>query len=298
MDDGTERVITEKLTNKLYESEQQLREELQTANEELIASNEELRNTNEEFEITNEELEKLSVELNKTIKKLEISNKELERFAYVASHDLQEPLRMVSSFTQLLERKYKDKLDADANDYIGFIVDGSKRMKDLINDLLTFSRLNTEKREFQLTDLNQVLDSVLLDLKSTIEKLNANITHDDLPVVNCDYSQIRQVFQNLIVNALKFHETPPKIYISAGENEEEWILGVNDKGIGIDPVHQKQIFEIFRRLHTREEYTGTGIGLSICKRIIEGHNGRIWVESEPGKGSSFYFTIPQIKQAE
>lgn len=133
----------------------------------------------------------------------------------------------------------------------------------------------------------------MLDLKSTIDEMNADITHDHLPVVNCDSSQIRQVFQNLIVNALKFHKTTPKIHISADENDTEWILGVTDNGIGIDHKQQEQIFEIFRRLHTREEYTGTGIGLSICKRIIEIHNGRIWVESELGKGSSFYFTIPK-----
>ncbi|HOI71023.1 MAG TPA: PAS domain S-box protein [Methanobacterium sp.] len=226
-------------------------------------------------------------------RKLEKSNKELEQFAYVASHDLQEPLRMVSSFTQLLERKYKGKLDSNADDYIGFILDGSKRMKDLIDDLLTLSRLDTENNELELNDLNQVLDDVLLDLKSTMDETNAQVTCDHLPVAYCDSSQIRQVFQNLIRNAIKFHQKIPRIHISAGGNENEWIIGVKDNGIGIDPKHHQEIFEVFRRLHTREEYAGTGIGLAICKRLIDGHNGRIWVESEPEKGATFYFTIPK-----
>ena len=247
---------------------------------------EELKNTNEELTDTQNKLEK-------SIKKLEKSNEELEQFAYVASHDLQEPLRMIRSFTQLLEKRYRDKLDSDAKEYIGFIVDGTKRMKELIDDLLTFSRLNTAKREFELSDLNQVLNSVLLDLKPTIDEKNAHIIHDNLPVVNCDSSQIRQVFQNLIINALKFNETPPEIHILTDENKKEWKFRVKDNGIGIDPEHQKQIFDVFRRLHTREEYTGTGIGLSICKKIIERHNGKIWVESELGKGTTFYFNIPK-----
>lgn len=270
--DISEMKKAEEKLQELLENEQQYREELQTANTELL---------------------NLQENLKESIHKLEISNKELEQFAYVASHDLQEPLRMVGSFTQLLEKKYKDNLDADADDYIGFIVKGSHRMKDLIDDLLKFSRLNTEKKEFQLSDLNQIFDSVILDMKSTIEEENAHIIRDNLPIVSCDSSQIGQVFQNLISNSIKFHQTPPLIHISAEENDNEWILGISDEGIGIDPDHHQKIFDVFKRLHTREEYAGTGIGLSICKRIIERHNGRIWVESEPGKGANFYFTIPK-----
>jgi len=240
----------------------------------------------------NELLEKKVAERTKA---LEISNRELEQFAYVASHDLQEPLRMISSFTQLLAKRYKDQLDSDADDYIDFIVEGSYRMKGLIDDLLTFSRLNTGSRKFQLTDLNQVLDNVLLGLKSTIEDKNAHIIHDNLPVVNCDPMQIGQLLQNLISNSIKFHETTPNIYISAEENGKEWIISVSDEGIGIDPKHQQKIFEVFKRLHSREEYVGTGIGLAICKKIVENHDGRIWVESEQGKGANFYFTIPKTK---
>lgn len=269
-EDITKLKEAENKKQELLESEEQYRKELQTAN----------------IELTN-----IQDDLRKTIKKLGRSNAELEQFAYVASHDLQEPLRMVTSFTQLLENKYKDKLDADANDYIGFIVEGSHHMKDLIDDLLAFSRLNTKKKDFQLTDLNKVVDTVLSDLKSTIEEEHAHIAKDNLPILMCDQSQIHQVFQNLISNALKFHQTSPRIHITADENDKEYILGVKDDGIGIDPKHQHEIFDVFRRLHTREEYAGTGIGLSICKRIVERHNGRIWVESEPGKGATFYFTL-------
>lgn len=274
---------------KEYESKQQ----------NLLKNEKELTN---KLHISNQELEKVNIELihqqniqNKLIKKLEVSNKELEQFAYVASHDLQEPLRMVTSFTQLLAMKYKDKLDSDADDYIDFIVEGSHRMKDLIDDLLAYSRLNTEKTEYQFSDLNQLLDRVLLGMKNTIVEENVQIIHDELPTVRCDSSQLGQVFQNLISNSIKFHETQPKIHISAKETDEEWILGVSDEGIGIGPEHQQQIFDVFKRLHTRKKYPGTGIGLSICKRVVERHKGKIWVESELGKGSSFYFTLPKKK---
>jgi PAS domain S-box-containing protein len=258
--------------------------------QELIESGKKLT---AELKVSNEELINTQYKLKETINKLEISNKELEQFAYVASHDLQEPLRMVASFTQLLERRYKEKLDEDADDYIGFIVEGANRMKDLIDDLLAFSRLNTEKKEFESTDLNQILENVLSNLKSTIEEEDAHITNDKLPVINCDSSQISQVFQNLISNSIKFHQTPPRIHISVEENDNEWILEVNDEGIGIDTENQQKIFDVFSRLHTRDEFEGTGIGLSICKRIVERHGGRIWVKSETGKGSTFYFTIPK-----
>ena len=296
---GTNQDITEH--KKAEDKMQELVEKLQASEEELTSSNEELRATSEELKTTNEELNlqmdfevAAKRDLEEIAHKLKISNRELEQFAYVASHDLQEPLRMVSSFTQLLERRYKGQLDADADDYIGFIVEGSQRMKYLIDDLLEFSRLNTQSREFESILLKITLEDVLRNLKTSIMENNAQITHDPLPTIIGDPSQINQLLQNLIANAIKFHgDEPPKIHISAEESGDEWIIGVSDEGIGIDPDHQEQIFRIFKRLHTREEYSGTGIGLAICKRIIDKHNGKIWVESELGKGSNFYFTIPK-----
>ena len=296
-DDGTEvlletnRDITERKGMEVHNKN--LLEEERQLSEELIATNEELQSTTEELRTSNEELIYSQNSLRDIINKLKISNKELEQFAYVASHDLQEPLRMVSSFTQLLERRYKNQLDEDADDYIGFVVEGAQRMKNLIDDLLAFSRLNTEIREFEIILMEVVLDDVLTNLKASIMENNAQITHDTLPTINGDSLQINQLLQNLIANAIKFHgENPPQIHISAQEFEKECLFHVSDNGIGIDPKHQEQIFNIFKRLHTRIEYDGTGIGLSICKRIVERHGGRIWVESEPGKGSTFYFTIP------
>jgi PAS domain S-box-containing protein len=221
------------------------------------------------------------------------SNKELEQFAYVSSHDLQEPLRMVTSFTQLLERRYKGKLDDDADDYIEFIVDGAKRMKTLIDDLLLFSRLTTEPRKYENINLNNVLDVVLLNLKSAIEENNVKITLDQLPNVTGDASRFIQVFQNLIGNAIKFNDKEiPEIHISAQKAGNEWIFIVRDNGIGMDKKYFETIFSVFKRLHTRQDYEGTGIGLAIIKKIIQQHGGHIWVKSEIGKGSTFYFTIP------
>lgn len=267
-----ERKKSEERTEKLLENEQYFREELQLANLDLLEIQESLK---------------------KTIDKLEISNTELEQFAYVASHDLQEPLRIVVSFTQLLERRYKGQLDENADEYMDFIVEGANRMKYLIDDLLAFSRLNTEEKQFELTDLNMVIEDILISNKPVIEESNALITTDHLPTVNCDSSQIRQVFQNLISNSIKFHNSSPEIRISVDNSGDRWIVRVHDEGIGIDTNYHEKIFDVFKRLHTREEYTGNGIGLAICKRIVERHNGKIWVESELGKGSTFYFTIPK-----
>ena len=284
--DITKRKLAEERVLKLLEEEQQLTEELSATNEELHA-------TSEELQSSNEELIQVQHHLTDMINKLKISNKELEQFAYVASHDLQEPLRMVSSFTQLLERRYKKQLDNDADDYIGFVVEGAKRMKQLIDDLLAFSRLNTESREFEPILMEVTLDDVLVNLKASIKENNAQITHDPLPCINGDPVQINQLLQNLIGNAIKFHgDEPPKIHISAKKLGNEWLFSIKDNGIGINKRHQQQIFSIFKRLHTREEYPGTGIGLSICKRIVERHGGHIWLESEPGEGSTFYFNIP------
>lgn len=231
--------------------------------------------------------------LNKANEELARSNTELERFAYVASHDLQEPLRMVTSYLQLLERRYKDRLDGDALEFINYAVDGSRRMKTLINDLLAYSRVGTRGKEFAPTDCNLVLSQVLLMLQPAIEETNAVITNDPLPKLLADEVQIEQLFQNLVGNAIKFHgENPPTIHISALIEQDNWVFSVRDNGIGIDPQYFDRVFIIFQRLHSREEYQGTGIGLAISKRIVERHGGRIWIESEAGKGSTFFFTIP------
>ncbi|MGB9200437.1 sensor histidine kinase, partial [Methanobacterium sp.] len=233
-------------------------------------------------------------ELKETMDRLIRSNKELERFAYVSSHDLQEPLRMVTLFSQLLEKRYKDKLDKDANEFIEYIVEGSQRMKQLIDDLLEYSRVDSQAKEFENVNLENVLDNVLTNLSISIVEYNVTISHDPLPVVNGDKNQLMQVFQNLVINAIKFHgQNTPEINIHVQKKENEWIFAVEDNGIGIDVKHQKQIFEVFKRLqHNRDEYPGSGIGLSITQKIIIHHGGRIWVESELGKGSTFYFTIP------
>jgi PAS domain S-box-containing protein len=234
--------------------------------------------------------------LKKTLEDLERSNKELEQFAYVASHDLQEPLRMVSSYTQLLERRYKDKLDADAKEFIAYAVDGATRMQRLIQDLLTYSRVSSKGKPLNPTDCNAVLAQVRINLSVAIEENSARVTHDELPIVMADETQLVQLFQNLIGNAIKFHsEESPRIHVSAEKNEKEWIFSVRDNGKGIDPQYHERIFVIFQRLQGKGEYPGTGIGLAICKHIIERHAGRIWVESELGKGSTFYFTIPARK---
>jgi len=232
-------------------------------------------------------------DLKKANDELARSNSELERFAYVASHDLQEPLRMVTSYVQLLERRYKDKLDGDAHEFIGYAVDGSNRMKVLINDLLAYSRVGTRGKEFVLTDCEAVLEHSLDNLKVTIVENQAEITHDQLPRVVADEVQLEQLFQNLIANALKFRgpETP-QIHIGLARKEDNWIFSVKDNGIGIDPQYFDRIFIIFQRLHTRKKYEGTGIGLAVSKRIVERHGGRIWVESQPGTGSTFYFSMP------
>jgi PAS domain S-box-containing protein len=224
---------------------------------------------------------------------LERSNTELERFAYVASHDLQEPLRMITGYTNLLSKRYRGKLDADADEFIGFAVDGANRMRVLINDLLTYSRVSSQGRKPAPTDCELVLRQTLAGLALAIEESAAKVTHDPLPTVNGDDVQLGQLFQNLIGNALKYRNGHgPAVHVGCERREADWLLSVRDNGIGINPHFAEKIFVIFQRLHTREEYPGTGIGLAVCKRIVERHGGKIWVESEPGKGSTFYFTLP------
>ena len=217
---------------------------------------------------------------------------DLEQFAYVASHDLREPLRMVSSYTQLLGNRYKGKLDADADEFIGFAVDGAARMQILIDDLLAYSRVGANGVSQESTDCNAVFEIAVANLAATIEESGATVTHDDLPTVDGDASQLGQVFQNLIGNAIKFRrEAPPSIHVSCQPDGQHWEFSIRDNGIGIDPEYADRIFVIFQRLHTREEYEGTGMGLAICKKIIERHRGEIWVNSEADEGATFYFTI-------
>jgi PAS domain S-box-containing protein len=231
-------------------------------------------------------------ELRQTVEKLQQSNAELEQFAYVASHDLQEPLRMVASYVQLIERRYKGKLDSDADEFIGYAVDGANRMRGLIDDLLTYSRVGRLGKPFELTNLETTLSVVLLNLQALISETDAQVTHDILPVVIADGGQLVQLFQNLIGNAIKFHgKEPPQIHVSVQTKDTEYLFSVQDNGIGIAPEYFDRLFKIFQRLHTREEYPGSGIGLAVCKKIVERHGGRIWIESQEGKGSTIYFTL-------
>jgi PAS domain S-box-containing protein len=239
---------------------------------------------------------KMEDEVFNLVAELERSNKDLERFAYVASHDLQEPLRMVSSFTQLLAKRYRERLDQDAKDYIEFAVNGANRMQKLINDLLLYSRVTTRGASPVPEDMNVVLGEAVANLQIAIRETGAIVTNDDLPMVMADHTQLIQVFQNLIGNAVKFHgENPSRIHISAEKTGSDWKISVKDNGIGIEQQYFERIFLIFQRLHGVEKYEGTGIGLALCKRIIQRLGGSVWVESEPGKGSTFYFTLKGVE---
>ena len=239
---------------------------------------------------------KAELDLEVTAADLARSNKELESFAYVASHDLQEPLRMVASYTQLLARRYEGRLDDQAREFISFAVDGAVRMQRLINDLLAYSRVGTRGQVLTPTDAEKVLAATLDNLKVAIDESQAQITHDPLPTVMADEVQLGQLFQNLIGNAVKFRsEAPPRAHVSARLVDDQWEFSVRDNGIGIDPQYFERIFVIFQRLHNRQEYPGTGIGLALCQKIVERHGGRIWVESHPSSGATFHFTFPRVK---
>jgi len=233
-------------------------------------------------------------ELTRKAQDLARSNAELEQFAYVASHDLQEPLRMVSSYTQLIARRYGDRLDGDAREFMDFIVDGAARMKQLIEDLLSYSRVGKRGESFEPTDCHAALTKALANLRTAIDDSAAVVTHDALPTVDADGRQLMQLFQNLIGNALKFKGSePPRIHVGAIEDKSGWTFTVADNGIGIDPQYFERIFMVFQRLHNKTEYAGTGIGLAICKKVVDRHGGRIWVESQPAQGSTFYFSFPR-----
>ena len=232
-------------------------------------------------------------ELEEVISEFKRSNEELEQFAHVASHDLREPLRMITSFLQLLEKRYKDQLDQDANEFIEYAVDGAKRLDDKIKDLLKYSQVSGKEREYVIINCEKVLDETLINLKVSIDENNAVITHDPLPSVKGDEKLLVQLFQNLIANAIKYRsQETPQIHISAVLKKNQYLFSVKDNGIGVDSEHLRRIFTIFQRLHTDDEYEGTGIGLAIAQKIVHQHGGEIWVESELGKGSIFYFTIP------
>ncbi|MET0083398.1 MAG: ATP-binding protein [Sedimenticola sp.] len=233
-------------------------------------------------------------QLEKTASKLKASNDELQSFAYVISHDLQEPLRMVTSYMQLLDRRYKGKLDQDADDFINYAMDGAQRMAAMIEGLLQFSRVETQGQPFSKTDLQAVLQKALSNLRLVIDESGAEVVHDrQLPVLEADASQIERLFQNLVGNAIKFRgERPPRVTVSVEQGDGEWLFSVEDNGIGIPGDQAERIFTVFQRLHTREEYPGLGIGLAVCKRIVQRHGGRIWVENVDGGGSRFRFTLP------
>ncbi|MDD4888610.1 MAG: ATP-binding protein [Phycisphaerae bacterium] len=239
--------------------------------------------------------EQAEEELRRMVAELERSNRDLEQFAYVASHDLQEPLRQVKGFAQLLSDRYGPSLDEKATEYLRFIADGTARMSSLVSDLLSYSRVGAQERKRTAVDMNGAIEGAMANLQAAVADANATVTHDDLPRVTGDSTQMSQLFQNLVGNAIKFRRdgVPPRIHVAAQADGHECTFRVSDNGIGIDPAHFDRVFLIFQRLHGRGQFPGTGIGLAICKKIVEQHGGRIWVESSPGQGSTFCFSLPK-----
>lgn len=259
----------------------------ETANSQLELEINERKRIEEELQRNYEVIERNARELKR-------SNSELEQFASVASHDLQEPLRVINGYLQLLSRRYRGKLDRSAEEFIGFAIDGSTRMQNIINDLLAFSRVGSREKSLAPVNCAEVLQLTRRHLSKAIEESGAVITHDPLPTVTADASQLEQLFMNLVGNAIKYRgEEIPSIHVSAKASDGEWLFLLTDNGIGFDMQYSEKIFEMFKRLHGRDKYSGTGIGLAICKKVVENHNGRIWVESQPGAGSTFFFTIPE-----
>lgn len=295
-------LMTLRARNLLRQTNQRLRKEIsdrKQAEAALKDSYNLLEQTKEALRQANEDLEQRvqerTAELEKTNAELLRSNTELEQFAYVASHDLREPLRKVKSYTELLAGNYKGQLDEKADKYINYITDGAVRMQTLISDLLSYSRVGRGNPKVEPTTLDAVLEQTLTDLSNTIDSTQAQITVKPMPTVQANPVQMGQLFQNLIANALKFRsEATPEIHIEAQWQTHEWLISVQDNGIGIKPQYAERIFEIFQRLHGRDKYPGTGIGLAICRKIVEYHGGRIWVESEPNQGTTFYFTLPVL----
>jgi Na+/proline symporter/signal transduction histidine kinase len=276
--------------------------ELNQAQEELRRAHDQLETRvaerTQELKASNELLTAEVIERKRAEEDFARSNAELEQFAYVASHDLQEPLRMVASYVQLLERRYRGKLDKDADEFIGFAVDGAKRMQALINDLLAYARIGTRGKAFMPTDSEKAARAGAGNLRVAIEESGTQMIYRSLPTLRADASQLTQLFQNLFSNAIKFRsEAPPVITVSAEHRDGNWVFSVADNGIGIDPQYSEHVFRLFQRLHTRTAYPGTGIGLALCKKIVERHGGRIWVESQLGQGSTFHFTIPEPEEA-
>ena len=259
-------------------------------NRELVRTQAELRTLNEDLE---ERVEARTRELAQHAEELARSRAELERLTYVTAHDLQEPLRSVASFTQLLARRYQGRLDAEADRFMARTVEGVGRMKSLLGSLLAYLQVDSREPVLEPTRCADLVGGTLEELKGSIEESGAEVTHDDLPTVRADATQLGQVLQNLIGNAVKFRgEGPPEIHIGAERDDGAWRFSVRDNGIGIEAQYRERIFAIFRRLHTSRDYEGTGVGLAVCRKIVERHGGRIWVESEPGEGSTFYFTVP------
>jgi signal transduction histidine kinase len=257
--------------------------ELEREMGERIQAEEALRKAHDELELR---VQERTAELAR-------SNAELQQFAYVASHDLQEPLRMVSNFTQLLAERYDGKLDSDGREFIAYAVEGATRMQTLVQDLLALSRVGTRGKNLEVVRLGEVVDRAVANLEFAIQENGASVTHDELPEVMADSLQMMQLFQNLIGNGIKFKGAePPRVHISAARDGKEWTFSVRDNGIGFEPQYAERIFAVFQRLHSRDEYQGNGIGLAICRKIVERHQGRIWAESTPGSGTTFYFTMP------
>jgi PAS domain S-box-containing protein len=274
-------------------AEESLRKTHEELEERVLERTRDLKTSNELLELEIAERKRAEWILAQRSEELARSNSELEQFAYIASHDLQEPLRMVASYVQLLERNYRKVFDAKGEEYIAYAVGGAKRMQMLINDLLAYSRVGTQGSDLALTDCATVVGSAINNLQKAIQESGATITCDSLPTVLADRMQLLQLFQNLLANAIKFRAKQyPEIHITAKHTGGFWQFAVKDNGIGIEPRHFERIFLIFQRLHNRRQYPGTGMGLAICKKIVDRHGGTIWPTSEPGKGTTFFFTLP------